>query len=283
VARTRIRVESARARVVAARSTVPAIDTAFLAGDRDRKVGGNLLACAVAYRLFLWILPMSLVAVAALGFLVEADRDNPEEVARDVGLSAYVASTVADAADQANEGRWVLLVGGLIALFMASRAGVTAVRAVYARAWGLPYERTPRPLLASLGFTGITLLCVLVTVGGNWARSESDGLGLGVRLAVVVVYAGLWLVCSLPLPRPDGVPWTALLPGVLLLAAGAQALHLATVFYFAQRISSASELYGGLGSAAAVLLWLYLIGRLVVGSAVLNATLWERHRARVSR
>ena len=40
-----------------------------------------------------------------------------------------------------------------------------------------------------------------------------------------------------------------------------------------------SELYGALGAAASVLLWLYLIGRLVVGSAVLNATLWERNRS----
>jgi uncharacterized BrkB/YihY/UPF0761 family membrane protein len=44
------------------------------------------------------------------------------------------------------------------------------------------------------------------------------------------------------------------------------------------RIESASELYGALGAASAVLLWLYLIGRLVVASAVLNATLWERRR-----
>lgn len=280
LARTRARVATTRARVEAARTTVPAVDTAFEAGLRDREVGGNLLACAVAYRLFLWILPMSLVFVAALGFLVEADRESPEDLARDAGLSAYVASSVADAADQASKGRWVLLVGGLVALFIASRAGVEALRAVHARAWGVPYRKAPRPLLAALGFTGFTLLCVLVTVSGNWARSESEGLGLAVRLGVVAVYAGLWLVCSLRLPRAEEAPWTALLPGVLLLTVAAQLMHLATVFYFARRITSASELYGGLGSAAAVLLWLYLLGRLVVGSAVLNATLWERRRAR---
>jgi uncharacterized BrkB/YihY/UPF0761 family membrane protein len=82
------------------------------------------------------------------------------------------------------------------------------------------------------------------------------------------------------LPHARDAGWRDLLPGALLLAAGAQVLHLVTVFYLAGRIESASELYGALGSASAVLLWLYLIGRLVVGSAVLNATLWERRRQR---
>lgn len=36
--------------------------------------------------------------------------------------------------------------------------------------------------------------------------------------------------------------------------------------------------YGALGIAAALLLGLFLIGRLMVGAAVLNATLWDRSR-----
>jgi uncharacterized BrkB/YihY/UPF0761 family membrane protein len=37
--------------------------------------------------------------------------------------------------------------------------------------------------------------------------------------------------------------------------------------------------YGALGIAAALLLAFFFLGRLIVGSAVVNATLWER-RAR---
>jgi uncharacterized BrkB/YihY/UPF0761 family membrane protein len=39
--------------------------------------------------------------------------------------------------------------------------------------------------------------------------------------------------------------------------------------------------YGALGVAAALLLSLYFLSRLIVGAAVLNATLWER-RARAT-
>ena len=53
-----------------------------------------------------------------------------------------------------------------------------------------------------------------------------------------------------------------------------------TVFYLSEEVTKSSALYGGLGAAATILLWLYLIGRLMVGSAVLNATLWERAKER---
>jgi len=59
-------------------------------------------------------------------------------------------------------------------------------------------------------------------------------------------------------------------------------LHLVGEFYLAGKISSASETYGALGAAAAIIAWLYLFGRLLVASAMLNATLWERHQSPVS-
>jgi uncharacterized BrkB/YihY/UPF0761 family membrane protein len=251
----------------------------LVAGARDRTVGGNLLACAIAYRLFLWMLPASLVLVAGLGFLGAAEAEAPSDVASDVGLSAYVASSVADAAEEAEEGRWALLAVGLVALAISSAGGAKTVRAVHAMAWQVPLEKPRSPVVAALGFTGFVLAAIAASLVGNWARDNSPGLGLSVRLGTVIVFAALWWVASAYLPRAPGVPWTRLLPGALLMGAGAQVLHLVTVLYLAGKLESASELYGGLGASAAVLLWLYLVGRLLVGSAVLNATLEERRRA----
>jgi uncharacterized BrkB/YihY/UPF0761 family membrane protein len=52
--------------------------------------------------------------------------------------------------------------------------------------------------------------------------------------------------------------------------------HLFTTIYLVGKLQDSSELYGTLGAAAAVLLWLYLLGYAMVGSAILNATLWFR-------
>jgi uncharacterized BrkB/YihY/UPF0761 family membrane protein len=56
-------------------------------------------------------------------------------------------------------------------------------------------------------------------------------------------------------------------------------LHLVSTYFLAQRIANASELYGAMGTAAAILAWLYIFGRLMAGSAIVNATVWRRHRA----
>jgi uncharacterized BrkB/YihY/UPF0761 family membrane protein len=53
-------------------------------------------------------------------------------------------------------------------------------------------------------------------------------------------------------------------------------LHLATVYYFAPKLTRAPALYGSLGTAATLLVWLFAMSRIVVASAFLNATLWRR-------
>lgn len=274
--RVRARLEAAQSRAEKARTTSSAVDALWSFGSNDRLLGGSLLAGALAYRLFLWLLPLALVMAAGLGFIGAADREAPEELAGDLGLTAYVSSSVADAADQARGGRWALLVIGLVALAISSAAGAKTVRAIHARAWDMPLSAAKGSATAVAGFVGFSVLGVGITLAGGWARDRSPGLGVTVRLVTVLAFAALWLAASTRLPRRRGVPWTALVPGAVLFGVGAQLLHLVTVFYLADKLQSSSELYGALGGAAAVLLWLFLIGRLVVGSAVLNATLWER-------
>jgi uncharacterized membrane protein len=114
----------------------------------------------------------------------------------------------------------------------------------------------------------------------SWkARDLSEGLGLGTMLLSAVPIAAAWLLGSWLLPH-DGAPWWALLPGAVLGAAGVLVMHLVTVFYLAGKIESASEMYGSLGAAAAVLLWLSILARLLIVGAGLNATLWYRRAAR---
>ena len=61
-----------------------------------------------------------------------------------------------------------------------------------------------------------------------------------------------------------------------MFAIGAEVLHVITVVWYAKRLEHSSELYGGLGAAVVLLAWLYLLGRLTISSAVVNASLWRR-------
>jgi hypothetical protein len=64
-----------------------------------------------------------------------------------------------------------------------------------------------------------------------------------------------------------------------LFAVGAQALHIVTVIWLPHQLESKSQVYGALGLALVLLLWAYLLGRLMTLAIVLNYALWE-HRER---
>jgi uncharacterized BrkB/YihY/UPF0761 family membrane protein len=75
-----------------------------------------------------------------------------------------------------------------------------------------------------------------------------------------------------------------LLPGAVLVAVGYELLQIAVIFYFAPRLGRSEETYGAFGSAATMLVWLYVLSRLVTVAAFLNATLWaRRHRSEEER
>lgn len=88
--------------------------------QRDRDIGGAVLAGAIAFRVFVWLLAATVLAVAGLGFLSAAGQD-PAEASSDLGITAFAASSVAQAADDVQRSRWVLLALGLWALYSASK------------------------------------------------------------------------------------------------------------------------------------------------------------------
>ena len=94
-------------------------------------------------------------------------------------------------------------------------------------------------------------------------------------LVALIPYAGLWLLVTVRLPH-RGAPWTALIPGAAVFALGLQLLHAFVVYVITPWAIAKEGTYGALGVAAALLVGLFLISRLVVVAAVVNATLWER-------
>ena len=84
------------------------------------------------------------------------------------------------------------------------------------------------------------------------------------------------------LPSED-VPWTAFLPGAIVVGLGLEALYVFTVFYLQIKLANASELYGALGLATTTLFFFFLVGRGVVWGAELNAVTWDVRRERHAR
>jgi hypothetical protein len=66
-AERRANAERLAERAQAERGRHRSVDAVFEMADRDSEVGGGIIAGALAYRLFIWLLPLALVAVAGLG------------------------------------------------------------------------------------------------------------------------------------------------------------------------------------------------------------------------
>jgi uncharacterized BrkB/YihY/UPF0761 family membrane protein len=282
VATTRGRIDAARAAVEARRPHFRSLDATMAALERDRRHAGWLLAGALAHRLFLWLLPFTLVLVAGLGFLESANHENPEDLAETLGIVGLASESVARAAADAEHARLVALLIGLPALYIASVGTIKAFRTVSALAWGIPAEPLRHAPLAVLGFLGLLTASFAVTLVGATVRNQTPGFGLFATLLLGIGYVWIGFTALWVLPRRP-VPWTTLIPGALLIGLGLQAIHVTTVYFISRRISSSSETYGVLGVAAALLLALYLIGRLFVAGVILNTTLWERGQQKDER
>ena len=257
--------------VTEARTSHRSVDAGFLAADRDKKVAAGVLAGGVAYRFFFWMLAVSLIGNGALGFFSAPEI---QTVLVDQGVDASVAETI-QATQPSDSGRWWLLLIGVWLVLWTGYLGAKALILVHATVWGVPPPRVRKAYLASLVFTGTALTFVVAMAGVRWLREESEGVGLVATLAVIFVPFAIWLVASRRLPHGD-VGWMGLVPGAVLVAVGLEGLHLFTVYFLGPKLANATELYGVLGVVSTMLFWLYIGGRLVIGAATVNASLYEQ-------
>jgi uncharacterized BrkB/YihY/UPF0761 family membrane protein len=256
------------------RSRHATVDAVFQMVDRDAEVGGGIIAGAIAYRLFIWLLPFAFVLVGGLGVTAEASSSSPEDVAGTLGLSGLVTNSIASAAS--GQGRWYALLIGIPLLFWATRSLLRVMIGAHRLAWTDARGRAHKPTMrATAVFLALLLLYYVIAGVTVYARTQSDGLGLIVTLLVAVAYAGVWLLVSNRLPHTTAT-WTALLPGALIVGMGVEILNVVSVYILAPWAQGKQGTYGVLGLASAILFGLFLIARLIVGAAIVNATLWER-------
>jgi len=257
-----------------AREQHATVRLAVQAFESDRRRAGGLLAGGLAYRIFLWQIPLALFLVSAFGLATELSGDDPADLARKTGMTAALAGAISQAVAASQSARWWLLILGAFLTVWAGRGVYRGVRLVSELAWE---TRAPRgsSLKGSLAVTGFGVLAVALQA---FLPKISETLGLP---ALVRFALGLMLASSLAfavlrlLPRAD-VPWTSILPGALLMGVGMRLLGLAASTYFAYRLDHSNDLYGALGLAVVMMLFLFLVARLFVAAQFLNATLHRR-------
>jgi uncharacterized BrkB/YihY/UPF0761 family membrane protein len=250
------------------------VDAVFEMVDRDSEFGGGIIAGALAFRLFIWLLPFALVLVGGLGVAASASSDSPEHTAGRLGLAGLVSSSVQTAAK--DNAHWYALLVGVPVLLFATRSVLRVLIGSHRILWGDTRAAAPRPKIVGSVKLLVLLLALFASAGlASAIRAWSPGLGILATLIAAVPFGAIWLLVSVNLPH-RGSSWAALVPGAILFAVGAQVIQIAAAYLLAPYAIAKQGTYGALGVAAALLLALFFISRLVVGAAVLNATLFDR-------
>jgi uncharacterized BrkB/YihY/UPF0761 family membrane protein len=246
------------------------VRTLMNAYEADRNRGGGLLAGGLAYRIFLWELPAALVLVSVFGLASTASGRTPEDVARSVGLGGALVATVATAVHEAQQATWWLLLLGLVLMIWAARSAVRALQLVSEIAWSEREVEHPSTIKAALAFSGLAIVFVLIQTVLSAALDGPFQVAIGwVIGTIVTAILSIWIMALLP---HGGRRWVVVIPGALLFAATVRLLAMATVIYFAPKLGRIDDLYGGLGIAIVILLFLYLAARAFVGGSFVNAT-----------
>jgi uncharacterized BrkB/YihY/UPF0761 family membrane protein len=256
-----------------ARTRSPPLDATFETIERDSDIGGVMLAGALSYRLFVFALPLAFFIVSGLGLLASTIGVEPHAIADSVGLAGVVTKQVAGASKGASN--WWVALTSFLALVYATRVLLRAVAIIHSLAWhrtGASVKVSPR----SVGIFGAAQAGQLALVAGVGAVGHQTLIGGIVALVVFeFALAGLWLVVSLHVPHANA-RWTDLIPGSVLYAIGFTFVLLFNTLILGNLIQSKTSTYGALGTAATLLLAFFFLGRVMVGAAVLNATLYER-------
>jgi uncharacterized BrkB/YihY/UPF0761 family membrane protein len=259
------------------------IDGVFAAWERDRAIYGSTLAGALAFRMFLFLVPFTLVVLSLAGFAVARDPGAEDRLSDRFGLGGALASSIVTAAEQSHASRWLALFVGVFGMSWAALGAVRALRLANSLAWGMTPRRLRRPLHGIGLYVGAHVLVLGVPLLSQWIKNTFGVVGLiPAIVGVPAVYVALWVAVSIALPRQQG-RWTTLLPGALVVTVGAQALHLITVLVLAPRLEQSASVYGAVGVAVVLMTWLFIVARLVVSSAVANAVVFERASGRTER
>lgn len=279
LARIRARAESAgdRYQDLAQRRPLLGLPLVFMARYTSRE--GILLASAVAFRLFLWIMPFALLVAGISAGLSDSDGSNIETAARAAGVTSAARQEIARTIGEGRRSWPTAVIIGALLFLWTTRTLIRNLIMVNAHAWQAPRgKRTQKEMaMTTLAFAGGWAAILAIVLAATSVDEHRPDLRLAATLGVVLATAAIWLFISLRLPDLRH-SWTDLIPGSLVVGVGLSVLHLVSLVYIPRRLHHSSHLYGSLGLAAVILAWMLIIGQVLVSGALINSV-WADYRA----
>ena len=263
------------------------------------RIGG--LSAEIAFFGLLGLFPAVLVFAAALGSLdvvigagAAADTEQwlLDRVVETFGSDNTLRATVEELFDRSNAG---LITAGVVLTVYASSRGFTAVVGALDVTYGHEHRRN-WVSTRIMGFV-LTLFTVLVSalvaamvvVGPLFGGGEeiADRLGAGsafttawdwFRWPVVFVVVVCWAASLYHFAPRRRTPWRTDLPGAVVSTVWWLAVSLGFRIYLDAASSGVNAVFGLLGGALILLVWLYLLAMGLLVGAEINSVINDRRR-----
>ncbi|MBA2313166.1 MAG: YihY/virulence factor BrkB family protein [Actinobacteria bacterium] len=290
VAQAKLRLERARARY-------GGIDIVVRTFKRFSEDDGNSYAAALTYYVFFSIFPLILASVSILGFVTLGNDDLKARIF-DAGISAFpLLKDVLKPGGLSyfeDNAQSLAFISIALALYTGSGAIVALEHALNKLDHiGADEEGTfVEKRLRSLRWLAILGPAAIASAGlGGMATYSDEAFGEGTALSLVVAglsYAGgfaisvILFVAAYRFLSKAERPWRAVLPGALAAALAFEVLKTLGALYLATGAATREATFGVFKASAALLIVAYLISRVTLLGAELNAVLVERRRTRQS-
>lgn len=254
--------------------------------DRYRLDAADQFAAAIGLFVFIALIPVFLLSIAIAGYVYAGEADQvalAEGLARSVpGLGATLGGGegVEGFVETIIERRGAITLTGLAGVLLTAlrpvNAAMMATLTVFRARLPKGIRLRTRQLLAGalLGAVALSAVGTATVIGFVTLPTVVRYLvSFGATFTLdVLLFWTAYRVLS-PGARLRG---RALLPGALVAGAGWTLLKVAGSAYVGMQVESANALYGAVGGVVALLLLLYLAGRLYLYGAELAAVQYER-------
>jgi YihY family inner membrane protein len=247
--------------------------------------GGSLAALLTFYG-FLSLFPLLLLLVTILGFFGASDHSFVGRVENSAFSQFPVVGTKLSTNIHGLHGRSVLgLVVGILTVLWGSQGAIQTAQYAQAEVWNIPGVNRPSfwPRLGRTGAMTLVLglfLLVSTVVAGLVTIGHHGGLAVfGAVVASLAVNIGLFVV-AFRLLTPKQIPWSNLMPGAFIGAAGWTLLQYVGGILVEHSLRNTSKEYGTFALVLGLLAFLYLAAQVTLYASEVNVVrarhLWPR-------
>jgi hypothetical protein len=250
------------------------IDLACQYVERDRDLLTAILGSAIALRLFLFMVPTVAMAVGVTRLI--AGPGGLEGLLEQSSVTGQLAQEISTATEASTSTLVVAIVTSVGLAGWAGRNLVIVLAACSGTAWRLDATARRATLRVSATVTVLVLALMVTAAVTNRLRAEFGFAGSTTSWVLgVCAFSAAWFAVMWTLPRGTPDPG-AVLPGAMLVGLSLTVLQWFMQFYLPSRLERSSAVAGGVGTAVAILGSMFLVGRVMASSFVVNALIYER-------